>query len=140
MDEKKEVQRMLVSNFFIMYSMMVVLIWIGLNVKFGRDLTVDDYWYILVNPLIMTSVMNFALRDRIKFENLDIDKSSLDYVKFLEFLKSKKVKAHGIENGSELYLVKNKHSFLPLKFTIMRTESNIRVVIPKVVIKEILKS
>ena len=137
MNEKKEIRRLLILNFIIMYTLMVILIWISLNIKFQWKLIPYDYFYILINPLIITGVMNVALNYRVKYRKRQIDKSSLEYENFRKFMMHKKVKVVSSTNNSDICFVKNKHSFLPLKFIVNKSKFDINIYAPKVVLKEI---
>ncbi len=137
MNEKREIRRLLILNFIIMYTLMVILIWISLNIKFQWKLILHDYFYILINPLIFAGVKNAGLNYRIKYEKNQIDKPSLEYENFRKFMMYKKVKVVSSTNNLDICLVKNKHSFLPLKFIVNKSEFDINLYAPKVVLKEI---
>lgn len=135
MNEKKECLKQVVLNLLLMYSSMVIILWFILKGKY-EAVNPDLHFRLFVNPFIFSMIMCIALWFRIQYDTLELDNQKEKMALFDSFMSQKKVKRIGFYNGNEWFKVRNKHSFVALKFIISKSDSKYLIRAPKAVLKD----
>jgi len=92
--------------------------------------------FILINPLIIALIFSFGRKSRLIYETHFIQDTLAYREQFDELKVIKKMKLLGSIGEIELFKMRSKETFLPIKFSMKESKNVIELTIPKTLIKD----
>lgn len=138
MNTKKERIKQTFGTFVIMFLSLWLLLLLMIVLLDKKSLGVDEYTKMGIRSLFFCGTMCVVLWFRMKYQLIELDKKGL--IKLNLFLSNEKVKKIYVSGATELFLVRNRHSFIPVKFSLCKSENANQLCAPKVLIEEIMEN
>lgn len=137
MNDRNEINRIMILNTMLMYFIMVLGALALMLIRNGFDYMNINKFTVFINPLVFALTYNFVQRGRIRYETHSIENTRTNNILMHNFLDKRRASFCSSADGVNFYLIKNNFSLFKLRIAIKETPQQIELTASRVVFKDV---